>query len=347
MDKKYAITTWKVPRTALIIRDKLPQLLKSTTEDIAMYQRHISPEQMIISCEILESETFDSLSKNPKYSDLAILIEEKYEPNSFNAGLKERKITHKIIPRFPDDPLDLPWRIEFDHVEEEKNVNDTYNNICLKMYEEYVKTRDIDAKTAHEVKESPEVKASTDPTGETKSDGKLEPHKIYNSCCNIGCVNHVFGSRIDFYSSIREWVKILHSPNDLKKNIQTISDRQERVDEAVTRNSIYKARFYTIHVQKICEYCEEIFGANRFVVASYFEKVDPEVLMKNIKSENRGYRLILLSCIHAELGDYPNAVRTYEEALEAMEGPHGWGSGLQKLKDYYVKYGTTVLSSNL
>lgn len=325
-DEKYAIIVWKDVKTGLILKDQIPQLLRSVTQDISMYYRHLSKDQINISYEVLESDTYDTLIKKPEFSQCKYLINDTYRPNPFNSELNETKYSYITIPAIPDDPRDTPWLIRCDHKrEEQKFVKDKFNDVCINIY--FLSTSDVELKS-HMF------------------------HKIHGTCCNVGYINYHFDyHKCSGMSLIRNWIEMLHSTSNLKNNVELITENGLKT-KYQDNESIYKGRFYTSEVQKLSEYCEEVFGVSRFIVATYFEKSNPEIFMKKIGQEKnlnrKGYYLIVLASIYAELDDYSNALKTYIEALDTFDNPdHGWKCHLEKFKEYYNKNGTTILSSNL
>lgn len=320
---KYAVIVYTDAKTGLSEKT-FPKILRSVEEEIAMYERHMSSEDITFTMEVLK-ESYDELRKI--HAERSFLIDSSYRPNPFNALLKPEKSHTVIIPKLPNDPKDCAWALTFNHDSEEKGwVQDMFNTFCDKIYSNSIK----DPKTN-------------------------DMYKIFGSLCHRGFVNHVF----DYHhqsgmNEIRHYVEIIGSDKEKVINgIKTLSNKKTTniSDSNPLDLSIYKNGFYTSYVDMISRYCELMFGLDKYVVASHFEKNDPEIFMEianKTKSKfTARYSMFKAGAIHAELGNYEKALAIFEQGNRVAPDEHGiFTDKIKKFREYYEKHETTVLSSH-
>lgn len=319
-NKQYGLMIYLDVLTGISLKYSYPKLLNSLNEDISMYQRHLSSDLIKFSYEILIGETYNSLNKNPEYR---YNVDETYYPNPFNSFLNKKLYNKFVLPKEPDDPRDSDMVFLIDEqIEEKKYVMDRFNGICADIYQKSI-----------------------------KDDSLSVLHKIYGSCCHKGYINvHFDYTKCSSMSKIQKMIEILHSCN-LKDAMININ-QMNQIEYNENNPGIYQSNFNTDIVRKICTYCEDIFGHNKYEVAQYFTKTDPNNIIKIINSSlnkvNNIYFYKLLIFIYAELDNYKLAIETYENAIELFGymDPH-FESDIKKLKLYHEKNGTTILFSQL
>lgn len=251
-------------------------------------------------------------------------LESEYRPNTFNTHLQ-------INSREID--------------EEKKYSNMLYNTKCDTIYRESLN--------------NPETR---------------ELFKICGSMCHRGFVNSIFDYQHQSDSEmekLREYVKIIgEDKNQVLENIKKLSDIRptslSNSSEEFNReigiswsSSIYRNGFYTKYVRMICLYCEQMFGFSKYIVATHFEKEDPNLFLKYAEEYPKKnpqksapeitvrYVLFKAGYIYAEKGDYAMALSIFEKGISVAKcSSRIFDQKIVKFKEYYKTNGTTILSSD-
>lgn len=297
----YAFVIYTDVKTGLQYESK-PTILERIKEDIEIMRRHVKEDLITFQIERIDG-TYEFLKEKYPY------IESRYRPNPFNAS-KKKDMDYIMIPKDPDDPRDLPWKIIIDNQKEEiKWVNNELDFIGNRFYQLCL-------------------------------DNHTEHYKIYGSLSHRGMIIKIFdyqhNSRMDLH---RYWIELIGECFDPDK----LSMLKSTDDE-----SIYQQGFYTSEAKKICEYCETMFGIDKYKVASYLSKRDPSFFDGTKPDFNGSYDLAHIAAIHAENGDYDQALHYYQLAIDHTSNPHTkttYGEKLKQFQKYYEAHGTTILSS--
>ena len=273
MSQQYAVLKCKDILTNREYVARTPQLLRSVKEDVDMYNRHNNGLKEF-GYEIVETI-------NSKYN--TIPIESMYTPNPFNSRLKKERYTHTIIPKNPDDPRDLPWKITFDAEAEEKDwVESIINSIADNLYKQCLNE-------------------------------KTDQYKIYGSLCHHGFINHLFDyHHCSNMSNIRSWISEI-GPSYEPVKISAL--------KSYDSNSIYEGGFYCSDVRNLCIYCETMFGVSRYEVANLFTKRSHEYFM-NTDGDiyKKAYNMQKVAAIYAENNNYNNSIEHYQLSVYMLEG---------------------------
>jgi hypothetical protein len=235
-----------------------------------------------------------------------------YEKNPFDSTLKKEPYSTLILDVGEKDRY-MPMQITISAAkEEEKWIDSQMDSISKKMYK-----RCVEAGT--------------------------QQFKIVGSLCHRGFVNTLFDrehcSDIDWIRRCTEQIGNAFDP--------VIISKLKHTSEG---GHIYVGGFYTDQVKRFCEYCEIMFGVNKYEVAKYFAKTDPKTIDINCDSlSTKTYNMSIVAAIHAENGDYDQALKYYQMATALLEGKT-WQPNYQRSLDKFLKYfkknGTTILSSN-
>jgi len=246
----------------------------------------------------------------------------EYRVNAFNSKFKKGESETIIIPKLPDIRWDVTWKLRLNHIsEEEKYVKDLFDSFCDHLYK----------------------------ISQNDSNKHKNQHKIYGSCCHRGFINSLF----DYHhqsgmSSIRKYVEII---GDCVDNVlENISKLSALKKSQYGGDTIYKNGFYTSYVEKMCEYCEIMFGMSRYEIAKHFEKEDPESFIRKAETSEKDYEkrylMFCVGAIYAENGEYERALSTLREANKMIRDEHGiFTSEIEDLIRYYETNGTSILSS--
>lgn len=108
--------------------------------------------------------------------------------------------------------------------------------------------------------------------------------------------------------------------NKIKQNFKLLGDKFDpnifkRLEGSP--GEIY-LNFNSGHVEILCDYCEKLFGVNRFEVARLFDVVDVSVAINRLNSNptdtDRPFIEERIASIYAEMDDIPNAKKYYNKA---------------------------------
>lgn len=159
-------------------------------------------------------------------------IQSKYEPNPFNAERIRKKDVQ--IQALPDDPRNLSRKTEIDYVKEEiKWVHRDLDYLADRFYQICL-------------------------------DDYLDHYKIYGSLAHRGLINKIFdyyyNSYIEFH---KKWIELIGDHFDPEKlsNLKSFH-----------KDSTYEQGFSTREVEYLCDYCEIMFGIDRFRMITYLPR---------------------------------------------------------------------------
>lgn len=182
--------------------------------------------------------------------------------------------------------------------------------------------------------------------------------KIYDSICHRGLINTVFDyTNTSWMSKVRSDIEILGSNTDLDLDkIRVLNDNVFVYDSirstSFLTKTIYKNGHTPWYVRGISDYCQTMFGINRYNVAKLFEKNDPIIFIDYASSISsdvvKHHCMFMAGCIHAELDNYEEALTMFEEANSLFSNDYiaDFITEVENFKEYYEKHGTSILSSN-
>ena len=249
---------------------------------------------------------------------------DKKEHNPFDSKFKPQTTT-TIIPKDFDDPCDLPCHITFNSAREEKSFVESVIDVAAKSI--FEKNPDI-----------------------------LPNVNLIGSLWHRGFVNVLFDrNHCSYIQTVREWINLIG--NKFDPNIIT------NLGVAGT-TGIYVKKFYTDDVKRLCEYCHQMFGVDKYEVAKLFATRNPDEFdIVNGRKSTRAHNLSLVAAVYAERGNVESARKYYQDAITVLNGknwpvseeqtavrfPH-WQCNfidkLEKFETYVNKYGTSILSSD-
>lgn len=141
---------------------------------------------------------------------------------------------------------------------------------------------------------------------------------------------HFDQQHCDYFDLVLSWVNDIgrkYEPNIIAKLKST------------ERNAgIYVNGFYTTDVARLCEYCQQVFGVDKYETAKLFIKRD--ILAFGTKTSDvaqNEYNLTQVAAIYAENGNVEKAREYYKKSNRKHK--------LEEFESYVEKNGTSVLSS--
>jgi len=235
--------------------------------------------------------------------------EEKHNP--FNSDFIP-KITKTVIPKDPDDPRDLPWVITVHSDEKEKGwVEDRVSDASVAIY-----------------KQHPNI---------------ITPcHSLYGTLWHYGFVRHL----IDFHTcsykqKVFKWIEEIGN--------HYVPTKITGLRGGSWTDGIYVGGFFTCDVKNLSEYCERMFGIDKFEIAKLFELRDPTKIIIPEDTSKKASTETLIAGIYAEMGDIESARRYYSQSVETLEGKR-WQSNFvdkfAKFEKYVAANETSILSSH-
>ena len=239
--------------------------------------------------------------------------DESYSANPFDSSLKKERYSTITIPKDPNDYRDLPWIFKVDAIEKEKEwVNDIMDMVSNELYKQCINNG----------------------TSEFKTIGSL---------CHRGFINVLFDkNQCSEFKKVQYWIDQICDSYDpiIISNLQFTS----------VSDGIYVGGFYTNHVKRLCEYCEIMFGVNKYEVAKCFAKINPEsFLFDEPILYKRAYNIRKVAAIYAENDNYEEALKYYTLSVDLLNGQN-WQCNYQIKMDNFIDYvkknGTPILSSN-
>ena len=216
-----------------------------------------------------------------------------------------------VIPKDPNDPRDLPWLLTFDSLKEEKSwVESCLDSVVQKIY-----------------KENPDI---------------LPNANLVGSFWHRGFVNVLFDrDHCSHMQTVRKWIDLIGNIYD--PNIITNLG-------VPAHDGLYVNNFFTDDVKRLCEYCHQIFGVDKYEVAKLFTTKNPDEFDINSKDiATRAYNLTQVAAVYAERSDVESARKYYQNAITVLQGKN-WQCNFinkyEKFEKYVLEHGTSVLSSN-
>jgi len=234
-----------------------------------------------------------------------------YEENPFDSALKEEQQSSYIIDI--GDKEYLPLKVICDaKKEEERWVDSMIDNISVGMYKQCV-------------------------------DAGTFEYKIVDSLCHRGLVYCIFKE------------EHCHGMNWIRRCTIKIGDKFDpdvlsKLKSSDNKEGIYVNGWYTGLLRCFCEYCEIMFGISKYEVAKCFPKTDPDIIdIKCDSLSKKAYNISVVAAIHAENGNYEQALKYYEMSVNMLEG-QSWQPNYQRKLDDFKKYvqdnRTSILSSD-
>lgn len=247
-----------------------------------------------------------------------------------------------------------PWKIR-DNAEEEMAMyaRHSYLNTLL-----FITTKEKHLCDRYEIfkdERANPFNAKNDRIGNEKLAEKKE--KNYVSCALIACgakmytENNTIRPCVDLINSLwhKGYINVLFdmqhcSYKDIVwgwiDHIGTKYDPEilNRLTGWNTGSGIYVNGFFTNDVVRLCEYCQQVFGVNKYETANLFHKRDVSVF--NIDppdSFGKEYNLTRVAAVYAENGEIEKAMEYYIKSNRKHK--------LQEFESYVEKHGTSVLSS--
>lgn len=151
------------------------------------------------------------------------------------------------------------------------------------------------------------------------------------SLWHTGFVNFLFDKNYCYYFKlVNKWIETIGKTYD-PTVLSTLNGY-------LSNDSIYKGGFFTKDVVRLCEYCQHVFGVNKYEVSQHFVKCD--ISKFDIITPNQyvqDHNMTMIAAIYAELGEIEKAREYYEKS--------GRVSKLKSFEDYVEKNGTSILSS--
>ena len=239
-----------------------------------------------------------------------ICFDEK-KHNPFNSDFKSPAKTI-IIPKDPTDARDLPWKLILDSSQEEKD---------------WVESR-LDIASASIYENNLDIKLTFDLVSSLWWRGYVNVLFDYNHC--------------SYKNIVWEWMGLIGTTFDP----MVITN----LKGAYRDSGIYVNGFFTNDVIRLCEYCHQLFGKNKFEVARLFTKRNvTDFNLQGPDLVSRAYNLTRVATIYAEDGNIESARKYYQESIRILEGKDwqcNYVDKYNKFEEYVKIHGTSILSSH-
>lgn len=168
--------------------------------------------------------------------------------------------------------------------------------------------------------------------------------ELVGSLWHKGFVNVLFdGTHCSYMHKVWSWIEDIgnvYNPEVLKT--LTLA--------GIGSHSIYKNAFFTENVVRLCEYCQLVFGVDKYETSKLFAKRDiPEITLDpKAYIPSQAQKLTHVAAIYAEHGNVRKAREYYKKSIAILEGENcrcNYVRTFENFEAYVEKNGTSVLSS--